>query len=331
MDSNSNNNNRLYNISVRYPATERQLRSRLRGNVSYTVLGRWLDRASRLGKPGIVRLILDKIPGVWPNTRWQRAQSALCAVVRSRRVPIWKEPRAIQDRYFETVKILVDAGAPLFPNSLDERPIFSLLFLAITQSTPRIVRFLARDIPLDQRSRTSPRYVIYDALNFYEQSAAIALGDGNLAESARLLEMRREMNKALFNGLVRIPSWVFDEIPINRGNSNSDSNSNSNSNSAHGGLSGRTSNVPRAVSGNSRAASMVSNASYKNAIAFNEVNSSRGVYVRGSNQRPNKKIVRVYHRKTLAELLRRGSGTARHPFDRSEFTATSVRRVPLKR
>jgi hypothetical protein len=76
---------------------------------------------------------------------------------------------------------------------------------------------------------------------------------------------------------------------------------------------------------------MVSNASYKNAIAFDEVNSNRGVYVRGSNQRPNKKIVRVYHRKSLAELLRRGSGTARHPFDRSEFTATSVRRAPMKK
>jgi hypothetical protein len=211
-----------------------------------------------------------------------------------------------------------------------ERPIDSLLFMAITQSTPRIVRFLvARDIRRDQRTSTSTRYVISDAFSFYEQSAAIALGGGNRAESVRLLKMRREMNKALFYGRVTTPSWVY-EIPIIY-RSNSNSNSNSNSKSAHGGLSGTTSNVPRAVSGNSRAASMVSNASYKNAIAFNEVNSSRGVYVRGSNQRPNKKIVRVYHRKTLAELLRRGSGTARHPFDRSEFTATSVRRVPMKR
>jgi hypothetical protein len=319
----------IYNISVRYPATDRQLRSRLRGNVSHRVLGRWLNRASRLGKPGIVRLILDRIgDSRVPDIVWPSARSALWAVVRSRGVPIWKEPRAIQDRYFETVKILVDAGALRFQTNLPERPIFSLLFLAITQSTPRIVRFLVtREIRIYQRTRTSPRYVIYDALNFYEQSAAIALGDGNLAESARLLEMRREMNRALFNGRVRIPLWVFDEIPINRSNSNS----NSNSNSARGGLSGITSNVPRAVSGNSRAASMVSNASYKNAIAFNEVNSNRGVYVRGSNQRPNKKIVRVYHRKTLAELLRRGSGTARHPFDRTEFTATSVRRVPMKK
>jgi len=329
MDSNSNNNN-LNNISVRYPATDRQLRSRLRGNVSYQVLSRWLNRASRLGKPGIVRLILDKLGEFLfgPNEFWPNAIRALGAMLRSRPVPIWKEPRAIQERYFETVKILVDAGALRFQTDLPERPNLSLLFLAITQSTPRIVRFLvARGMRLDQRTRTSTRYVISDALIFYEQIAALAWGGGNTAEAVRFLEMRREMNKALFNGRVGIPSWVYD---INRSNSNSNS-SNSNSKSAHGGLSGITSNVPRAVSGNSRAASMVSNASYKNAIAFNEVNSSRGVYVRGSNQRPNKKIVRVYHRKTLAELLRRGSGTARHPFNRSEFTATSVRRVPMKR
>lgn len=317
-----------------YPATDRQLRSRLRGNVSYTVLGRWLDRASRLGKPGIARLILDKIRGSYTfslDELWPSARSALCAMLRSRDVPIWKEPRAIQDRYFETVKMLVDAGALRFQTNLPERPIDSLLFRAITQSTPRIVRFLvAMSIHLEQRTMTSPRYVISDAFSFYEESTALALGNMNTAEAVRLLEMRREMNKALFNGRVRIPSWVYDEVPINRSNSNSNS-SNSNSRSAHGGLSGKTSNVPRAVSGNSRAASMVSNASYKNAIAFNEVDSNRGVYVRGSNQRPNKKIVRVYHRKSLAELLRRGRGTARHPFDRTEFTSFQVRRAPMKR
>jgi hypothetical protein len=219
--------------------------------------------------------------------------------------------------------MLVDAGALMFQTSVPERPIDSLLFLAITQSTPRIVRFLVtRGMFRDQRTMTSPRYVISDAFLVYERGFELAWGGGNTAEAVRLLEMRREMNRALFNGRVRIPSWVYNEVPIN---------SNSNSKSAHGGLSGITSNVPRAVSGNSRAASMVSNASYKNAIAFNAVNSDRGVYVRGSNQRPNKKIVRVYHRKSLAELLRRGRGTARHPFDRSEFTATSVRRAPMKK
>ena len=321
-----------------YPATDRQLRSRLRGNVPNQVLGRWLDHASRLGKPGTVRLILDKLRGLLLIGELGQVQevlrvgssarSALCSMLRPRPVPIWKEPRAIQDRYFETVKMLVDAGALMFLINVPERPIDSLLFLAITQSTPRIVRFLvARGMFRDQRTRTSPRYVIADAFLFYEERAALALGNMNTAEAVRLREMRREMNRALFNGRVRTPSWVYNEIPIN-----SNSNSNSNSRSAHGGLSGRTSNVPRAVvSGNSRAASMVSNASYKNAIAFNEVDSDRGVYVRGSNQRPNKKIVRVYRRKTLAELLRRGRGKARHPFDRSEFTATSVRRVPMKK
>ena len=316
-----------------YPATDRQLRSRLRGNVPYQVLGQWLDRASRLGKPGIVRLILDKLAGLQIGELWPDARSALCAMLRPRGAPIWKEPRAIQDRYFETVKILVDAGALMFQTSLPERPIDSLLFLAITQSTPRIVRFLVargmfrESFEFQRMTMTSPRYVIADAFNFYERRAALAMGGGNTAEAVRLHEMRREMNRALFNGRVRTPWWASMTItvPIN-----SNSNSNSNSRSAHGGLSGRTSNVPRA-SGNSRAASMVSNASYKNAIAFDEVNSNRGVYVRGSNQRPNKKIVRVYHRKSLAELLRRGRGKARHPFDRSEFTATSVRRAPMKK
>ena len=115
-----------------YPATDRQLRSRLRGNVPYRLLERWLDRASRLGKPGTVRLILDNISITYTLYEvWPSARSALCSMLRPKPVPIWKEPRAIQDRYFETVKMLVDAGAPLFPISLPERPIDSLLFLAI--------------------------------------------------------------------------------------------------------------------------------------------------------------------------------------------------------
>ena len=97
-----------------YPATHRQLRSRLRENVPNHVLGRWLNRASRLGKPGIVRLILDKLRGLRIGEFWTSARSALGAMLRPRPVPIWKEPRAIQDRYFETVKILVDAGALMF-------------------------------------------------------------------------------------------------------------------------------------------------------------------------------------------------------------------------
>jgi hypothetical protein len=182
-----------------YPATDRQLRSRLRGNdVSYQVLGQWLDRASRLGKPGIVRLILDKLRGLRIGELWPNARSALCAMLRPRPVPIWKEPRAIQDRYFETVKMLVDAGALLFQTSVPERPFDSLLFLAITQSTPRIVRFLvAGGMFRDQRTTISPRYVISDAFNFYERRAALALGGGNTAEAVRLHEMRREMNRAL--------------------------------------------------------------------------------------------------------------------------------------